>query len=497
MRMPETLGVKGGVVLGSRALPSKPNGTAVALRPVNASRRLLQYLRPIPFGVDTEAHRTSERYRRAALGAMATVASRLAGIGLILVTVRWAAPQLGPERFGVWATFSGLATALTFLDLGLGNALVNRVAHATASGDSYRVTTVLMGGLGWLVAIGSIASIMLVTASAWVPWAALFKLSNSVADNETLQAAIVFSALFGLNIVSTGLLKILVGQQRSHEAQLISMLAALLAYPTTWLALKHGNNVGLLLAAGLGTQAILIISMVLLLLAKRGLLVVRRVGDSMREERGNLFATGAWFLIVQIGTAIGWGSDTLLLAGIAGAADVAAFAVAQRLFLFAFQPVAILNGSLWAAYSDAHARGDRDFIRNTLRRSVALSLSVGGALSILLLFLGGRLASFWTENAIDVPWALLAAFALWTPLEAAGTAVAYYLNGTGIVREQMVVVLVFCALALPAKIFAAMHAGAPGLVGATALAYAVSHIGLYGTVYRRRILAPIRPTDSN
>ena len=458
---------------------------------MNANRRLLRYLRPSPFAADTEAHRTVERYRLAALGALATMASRLAGIGLILLTIRWAAPQLGPERFGVWATFSGLATTLAFLDLGVGNALVNRIAHAAASNDSRRLITVVMGGFGWLVAIGSAASIILAVASAWVPWTALFKLSSSISGGETRAAALVFSWLFGLNIVSTGVLKILIGQQRSYEAQLISMLAALLAYPTTWLALRHGNSVGLLLAAGLGTQSILIILGVLSLLAKRGLLAVRRVGISMREERSMLLSTGALFLIVQIGTAIGWGSDTFLLAGIAGVADVGAFAVGQRLFLFASQPVAILNGSLWAAYSDAHAREDRAFIRSTLRRSVALSIAVGTGSSILLLIFGTRLASLWTESAIDVPWSLLAAFALWTPLEAAGTAVAYYLNGTGIVREQMIVVLVFCVLALPAKVFATLYAGATGLVLATAFAYAVSHIGLYGTVYLHRILAPL------
>jgi O-antigen/teichoic acid export membrane protein len=247
-----------------------------------------------------------------------------------------------------------------------------------------------------------------------------------------------------------------------------------------------------LLAAGFGVQSILTIAMVLSLLARRRLLAMRRLAVSMREERNNLLSTGALFLIVQIGTAIGWGSDTLLLASIAGAADVAVFAVAQRLFLFASQPVAILNGSLWAAYSDAHARDDRDFIRHTLRRSVALSVLAGGGLSILLLFFGGRIALLWTDKAIVIPWALLAAFALWTPLESAGAAVASYLNGTGIVREQMVVVLAFCALALPAKIFATLHAGATGLVVATVLAYAISHIGLYATVYRRRILAPLR-----
>jgi O-antigen/teichoic acid export membrane protein len=461
---------------------------------VTANRRFLECLRPSPFAVDTEAQRTAERYRLAALGALATIASRLAGIGLILLTVRWAAPLLGPERFGVWATFSGLATTLAFFDLGVGNALVNRVAHATASGDSQRLTSVVMGGLGWLAAIGFAVSIILAAASAWVPWTALFKLSNSVSGGETRTSALVFSGLFGLNIVSAGALKILIGQQRSYEAQSISMLAALLAYPATWLAVKHGNNVGLLLAAGLGTQSIVIVSLVLSLLASRGLLAVRRFGVSMREERGKLLSTGALFLAIQIGTAIGWGSDTLLLAGIAGASDVAAFAVAQRLFLFAFQPVAILNGSLWAAYSDAHAQADRVFIRNTLRHSMALSLAIATGLSILLLIFGTRLASLWTENTIDVPWVLLAVFALWTPLEAAGTALAYYLNGTGIVREQVVVVIAFCVLALPAKVFATMHWGATGLVAATILAYAITHIGLYGTVYRRRILSPMRPS---
>lgn len=459
---------------------------------MNANRRLLQYLRPSPFAADTEAQRTAERYRLAALGALATIASRLAGMGLILLTVRWAAPLLGPERFGVWATFSGLATTLVFLDLGVGNALVNRIAHATAGSDSQRVTNVIMGGLAWLVAIGVAVSIILATASAWLPWGGLFKLSSSTAAGETRTAALAFSWLFGLNIVSTGAVKILIGQQRSHEAQLISMFAALLAYPATWLALKHGNSVGLLLVAGLGTQSILIIFLVLSLLASRGLLAVRRLGVCMREERGKLLSSGALFLIVQIGTAIGWGSDTLLLAGIAGAADVAAFAIAQRLFLIASQPVSILNGSLWAAYSDAHAREDRVFIRNTLRRSMALSLAIGAGLSILLLIFGTRLASLWTERTIDVPWALLAIFALWTPLEAAGIAVAYYLNGTGIIREQMVVVLVFCVLALPAKVFATMHWGAIGLVTATVVVYAITHIGLYGTVYRHRILTPMR-----
>jgi hypothetical protein len=64
--------------------------------------------------------------------------------------------------------------------------------------------------------------------------------------------------------------------------------------------------------------------------------------------------------------------------------------------------------------------------------------------------------------------------------------------------EQVIVVICFCIVALPVKIIAAMHAGAFGLVTATTAAYAVTVAGLYGTVFRARILAPIgRPARIN
>jgi O-antigen/teichoic acid export membrane protein len=454
---------------------------------VNANRRLLKLLLP----PDADAPLAERRYRLAALGALATVVSRLVGIGLILLTIRWAAPHFGAERFGIWATFSGLAAMLSFFDLGIGNALVNRVAHAAATNDSQQLARVVTGGLAWLVVIGACASLILAILGALIPWPTLFKLSNPMLYAETRNSAYVFSGMFGLNVISAGALKALTGQQRAYEAQLISTLSTLVAYPTTWFAITMADNVATLLLAGFGVQYVLTILQVVTLLAQRQQLFVRRLYEIMRSDRRELITTGSLFFVVQIGVAIGWGIDTFLLASIAGAADVASYTVAQRMFLFASQPVAILNGSLWAAYSDAYARGDRAFIRNTLRRSLTTSLAIGIGISLLLLGFGGRIASLWTNHSIYVSWELLFVFALWTPLESAGNSVACYLNGTGIVREQVFVVLAFCALALPAKLLATIHFGAVGMVAATALAYALTHIGLYGTIFRTRIFAPV------
>jgi O-antigen/teichoic acid export membrane protein len=462
---------------------------------IRAIARCFRYLRLRPFPSGDENGREAERYRLAALGTVSTAVSRLVGFAFIVLSVRWTATVLGTERFGVWATFSSLVAMLAFLDLGIGNALVNRVAYATAKQDARELSQVVMAGIGWLTVVGLTATILLATVSAWIPWVGLFRLSSSAIGSETRSAAIIFSVLFGLSIISSGILKILVGQQRSHEAQLITTISVLLACPVMWWTVSKAPGVGALLLAGVGTQSLVALILVVCLLRARHTLDFGSTFSGMRHERKALLTTGVLFLVLQVGTMIGWGGDSFLLAGIVGASDVAAFAVAQRLFLFASQPGAILNGPLWAAYADAQARDDRRFIRKTLLRSFVVSIALGTGLSVVLLLFGPRIIAFWTEGTIRVPWMLLLAFAVWTPLEAAGISLGAYLNGVGIVREQVIVVICFCVVVLPAKIFAAMHLGAFGLVAATAIVYTVIVGGLYATVFRARILArTVSPT---
>ena len=98
---------------------------------------------------------------------------------------------------------------------------------------------------------------------------------------------------------------------------------------------------------------------------------------------------------------------------------------------------------------------------------------------------------YWTQGAIGVPMSLIYLLAVWTLFEACGTAFGMYLNGTGIIREQVVVALLFCAIALPMKIAATIYAGASGLVLATIVAYVMTVVLPYATVLRRRLFQPL------
>jgi O-antigen/teichoic acid export membrane protein len=459
---------------------------------LSRGRSLVQALRavPIPGKPTTPEARARERYRLAVWATLTNVASRGLAMLLLVLGVRLTVGYLGTTRFGLWATFASMTAMLSLLDLGVGNALVNRVAHAAAADDPGALRRIVTGGTGLLALLGTAATAVLLVPALLLPWGELLRLSDPDVALEARQTAVVFAILFGVNLFGSGLLRILVGQQRSHEANMISACAAGCACVALWLAASRHAGVPVLLAATFGLQALAGFAAGAILL-RRKVIFIRGSRAAMAVERPHLLRVGSLFVLLQLGTMLVWGGDSTILALLTSAGEVAVYAVAFRLFQFASQPFAMLNAPLWAAYADATARHDTGFIREALKRSLTVSVLGTGVLSCILLFAGTALISTWTRDAIVVPFQLLALFALWTTLDAGGNAFGIYLNGTGIVREQVWVVTAFCAVALPLKLLAASHAGASGLLAATITSYVLVVIGLYATVFRRRALAPI------
>jgi len=317
----------------------------------------------------------------------------------------------------------------------------------------------------------------------------LFRLPDAALAAEARTAMFVFAILFGINLCSSGLLRILAGQQRSFEANMLSAGAAGLACLTLWWASSVQAGVPWLLLATFGVQALAGLAAGALLSRRRHLILAEAYA-AFNAERAHLLRAGALFLLLQIGAMLGWGSDSVLLALLRGPGEVAAFVVGLRLFQFASQPFAMLNAPLWASYADARARGDTQFVRLTLKRSALVSLVGAGVVSAGLWIAGPRLIATWTQGVITIAPTVLALFAIWTVLEVIGNAFGTYLNGCGIVREQVAVMLLFCLLVLPLKVWLGSSFGGAGLLVASISAYLVVIVGSYGFVFRSRVFAP-------
>ncbi|MBK9684722.1 MAG: hypothetical protein IPO59_16085 [Betaproteobacteria bacterium] len=88
-----------------------------------------------PFDVSTEAGRSAERHRRILLSAGANTMSKVLGLSVTIVSIPLVLNSLGAERFGIWSTLASLVITLQFIDLGIGNGLINAVSEAHGRGD--------------------------------------------------------------------------------------------------------------------------------------------------------------------------------------------------------------------------------------------------------------------------------------------------------------------------------------------------------------------------
>jgi O-antigen/teichoic acid export membrane protein len=445
-----------------------------------------RYLRIKPFDTATQEERTQERYRRAAWSTISNLLSKGLAMAVMLLSVNWTISYLGTERFGIWMTIASFAGMLKFLDLGVGNALVNHIAENAAQDKPIELEKSISGGLGFLGLIGVTVTVLLLLLAVLLPWAAVIKVADPQLVFETHRSAMLFALLFGLYLFTYGVQRVFWGLQRAFEGHFADSISSLLAIMALWVAAKSKADVTILLAATLGIQSLAGFPLLLLLFLRRQI-SLRGIMTSTRIEGNTLLRAGSLFLVLQIGTMIGWGADSLIISSTLGATSVVVYAVTQRLFQFVSQPLATVNAPLWSAYSDARVRGDRQFIRQTLWRSMMLTLALATSSVILIATFSDWLILTWTEGTLKVPQPFIYTFAILVTFECCGNAFAMFLNGMQIVRQQVIVVILFCFFTLPLKIISVHYLGEIAIPLTTLIVYAVIHVYFYGFLFRTTI----------
>jgi O-antigen/teichoic acid export membrane protein len=448
--------------------------------------RLLSSFRLTPHDTASPEGRTAERYRLAAWSALSNALSKGLAVLVLILSVTLTLPYLGAERFGAWMTISGLAAMLSFLDLGVGNALTNHIARANSLDDTAALRSAISGGVGLLALLGSVSAVVLALVANQLPWGQWLRMQNPAFGEEARSTAVLFGALFGLNLFSTGLQRIYAGMQRGYLAHAASAIGSALALLGLAFAAQSQANLPTLLLATFGVQSCAGLALLFLLIRER-LASAVALRHNIRTHGRTLLQQGGLFFALQIGTMAATGADGLIVATTLGAAQAAVFVVAQRLFQIASQPLAIANAPLWAAYADAHARNDTAFVRSTLKRSMSASVAVAAAISLTLVFANDWLIAAWTKGSVTVPAALILAFAIWTIFEIGGNAFAMFLNGCNIVKPQVIVVGCYVLVMLPLKIFGVITLGMSAIPLAAAASYLCVVILLYATVFRADI----------
>lgn len=446
----------------------------------------LRFLRLRPFDETTETGRSNERLRRIVLSAAASALAKLLSIFTTLISVPLTLGYLGSERYGMWMTMSSLIAMLGFADLGIGNGVLTAVARAHGRDDREAIRRYVSSGLFVLSGIAAIIVIAFAACYAYVDWYRIFNVKGALARSEAAPALAVFVLGFAIAIPNGIVQRTQMGLQLGFTASLWQCAASLLGLAGVILAVYLEGGLVWLVAAFVGGPAIssFINSVIFFAWQRRDISPQRGALSwvAMREVAG----AGSLFMILQIVMAVTYSSDGVLIAQLLGPEAVTQYAVPDRLFSLVTMCVLMMVNPLWAAYGEAIARGDLQWVRTTLRRSLLTTFMFATATCGMLVVSGDWLIRHWARGMVEPPLLLLLSFALWRVIESIGSTLSIFLNGAGLLRFQVAVAIPLAIVALGLKLLFTSTWGVPTLQFSTSFAWLVcAGIPLY--VYVRRL----------
>jgi O-antigen/teichoic acid export membrane protein len=423
------------------------------------------------FDTSTEEGRSKERHRRIFLTFAASAFAKVISVGTALISIPLTLHYLGTERFGLWMTISSVIAMLGFADLGIGNGLLNAISEANGRDDHAAIRRYISSAF---VILSSIALVILLVFSLvypFVSWESFFNVKSPLAMQESGFAVAVFMLCFVLNIPGGIVQRAQMGLQMGFVANVWQAAGSILGLCAVLLVIHFEMGLPWLVGAMAGGPVMVVFLNGILFFGyiKPGL--KPKFCFVCRDAMKKIAHIGLLFLILQVVVSIAFASDNVVIARMLGAGAVAQYAVPEKMFSVIPMILGMVLAPLWPAYGEALSRGDGQWIRKTLTKSLKLAIVFSLPLASIIVIFGPSIISAWVGHEVVPPFLLLLGLGLWKVFEACGNALAMFLNGTNVVRVQVIVSIVFGVIAISLKILLVGKIGIAGTVWATIIAY--------------------------
>ncbi|WP_461096072.1 lipopolysaccharide biosynthesis protein [Spirosoma luteolum] len=384
-------------------------------------------------------------------------------IGLLLVPMT--IDYVSPTEYGVWLTISSVLGWLNFFDIGLGNGLKNKLSYALALGQTDEAKAFTSTTYFVLTIIATAISILFIWINPYVDWRHILNIQAQ--SNDSLQlvmliAILFFCVQFVVQLINT----ILSATHQTSLASLISLFSQLLILLLIYACRQYvpGKLTTLVwIVAGAPVCTMLIWSVYLFHTRMRAF---RPSLKAIRLRYTNtLLGTGLSFFFIQIGALVLLQTNYIIIARILGPEQVTVFNICYKLFSISILVFTIIMTPLWSSFTDAYAKQDFDWLRQTLQKMRQLWLFFSVA-TVGLLVVSPYLFQLWIGQTVTIPFSLSLCMAIYSGAMMWYMIHVYLLNGVGKVRLQLILILISAALNVPLAIGFGKWFGLPGIVGA-------------------------------
>ncbi len=411
---------------------------------------------------------------RASRVKMAAVASIVSRCGVLLVTIvstPLAIDSLGKEQFGIWVTITTFFSLFSFLDGGVGNAVVNFVTDHRAGNAKHSIAEIIRSSYLVVCVAGLVAMIVTWLGAYTIDWRWAISLPDEVATADARNAFIVAGLMFASNIPLGLAAKIRRGLQASHLNSAFDMIGHAITLAATIFAWAYGASLlWFLLAFAVGPTIANSINTWLLSQSPNRDLRPGIAGCTLTGSRQILNA-GSLFLGLQLCAALAFQTDAIIVSHLCGLGAAADLGTVNRMFLIATSLTAFVTTPLWPAFRDAAARGESSWIRSVFRRTFWITTAVSLAITTPLLIGHRMVLVMWTGNAIDPPASLVLAIFLWTNLLVFGNLINSFMHGMNILKQQLLLSVLMTMLNVPLSIYLTKQFDVSGVIYGSIFSY--------------------------
>ena len=387
-------------------------------------------------GFDVQEGLGRERRRRVFLSAGTAAVMRGSNFVTLLISIPLLLDYLGTEQFGVWMTIVSVAALFAFVDLGLGNGLVNAVAAADGRNDHEAARRAISSAYFLIISLAGVLAVTLVLLYRVVPWAEVVNASGTRSASLVPLAVAALAAFVLLSLPAGLVLRVQTGLQHGFQANTWAAFAGPLSLGALLAAMELNASLPWLVAAYACGPVVASAANTVNFFGRRRSDLRPKVRDFDSEVARRLLSVGIAFSVLQLAAVAAYQLDALVIAHVLGPSHVADYTVPLQLYLVVPVVVGLFLIPLWPAYGESIARGDIQWARQTLARSVWLTVGGSTCAVALLTVAAPTLIRLWVGPGIDPPFALLAGLALWMVVMSVGTGLSMFLNGVGVVRLQ-------------------------------------------------------------
>ncbi|MDP9076353.1 MAG: hypothetical protein M3O71_02925 [Bacteroidota bacterium] len=339
-------------------------------------------------------------------------------------------------EYGVWLTLTSLTAWLSYMDVGLGNGLRNKLAEAIAKGDKslakeYVSTTYVIFSIVIVILI-----VIFALLNIFLNWNDILK--TSINPKILLSTVFLIVSSFCVRLILDLAGTVVTALQKPFLRTLIDFCISFVTLIVIYLLAKSASPSFMLFSAAVALipLVVLFVFNYLLYWKSRFSYLKPRLKYFKFDNIKSLLNVGVQFFFIQFVGIIIFSTDNILITQFFSPAHVTSFNIAYKYFTISTIAFTVIMIPYWSAFTNAYVSNDIKWINGAFKKLLGLWLiQVVGV--VLLVIAANFVYRIWVGNQIAIPISLSISLGVYSIVFNWNNIFAYFINGVSKIRLQL------------------------------------------------------------